>query len=185
MLFPPLDDDVSHEDSTAQDRVLPSGIRDRFSKVRSLLREKATTEDDAAAGELKRKQEAAALEAARAAQEEVARLQNGIAELEAMYAMQQRQRQLELINDEEGGDEESEIEDYEEDEQVGVGVPANNNVINRNIRNGIGFPAQPSRINAVEPESDADVRSDEGASLAGDDGESETVVATQDILCDV
>lgn len=178
MLFPPLDDEGSSDNQgPGRDEVLPQEIKDRFSKVRSLLREQTSSQDDDGAAELKRKQEAAALEAARAVQEEVARLQNGIAELEALYAIQQRQPMHQLVRNE-GEDEESDSDDNEEDEQEGV--PVNNNFNN----NGIVFPALPSMVNAVEPDSDADSRCSESLAHESEREESEAVLATQDILCD-
>ena len=172
MLFPPLDDEESSVENgptngsssraAAPAAVLPQAIKDRFSKVRSLLREKASADNETQAVELKRKQEEAALEAARAVQEEVQRLQNGIAELEAMVAVQQRQEQLQLQQQRQlimgGGDDD--IDDDEDDDGTDSddedddgqgGIPGNNN---HNIINGIVvFPALPSLVvNAVEPD---------------------------------
>ena len=182
MLFPPLDGEVPKDhQGTGEDQVLPQEIKDRFSKVRSLLREKATSNDDDAAAALKRKQEAAALEAARAVEEEMARLQNGIAELEAMYAMQQQQQIDQLLLPNERDSEDSESEDDDDDEQEGM--PENNNFNNH----GVVFPALPSMVYAIEPDTDQDTtsRNNEHSSRDSERNESEAVVATQDILCDV
>ena len=195
MLFPPLEDESISRDvngsgdeegtdeNNSNIQVLPQLLRDRFSKVRSLLREKASKEDTDSTAQLKRKQEQAALETARAVQDEVSRLQNGIAELEAMYA-QQRQQQL-LVHDDGEGEEdidESDV-DIDDEEDDGQGGPPGENHHNNA---GIVFPALPSLVNAVEPDLDADADSNQGSSSTNDANarESEPLVTTENILCD-
>lgn len=187
MLFPPLDDEPSSHDgsgSNCGNQVLPQNLRDRFSHVRSLLREKARTEDSSSATVLKRKQEQAALETAKAVQDEMARLQNGIAELEAMYTQQQQERQQELLPQQlmQGGDGiDSDVEDAgdEEDDGEGGGIWDNHN------NAAIAFQALPSLVNAVEPDLDDNLgRSNAGEGDQAGARESDPLATTGDILCD-
>ena len=164
MLFPPLDD----ESDTSQNQ-LPHDIQDRFSKVRSLLREKALTgnADVEEAEELKRKQHAAALEAAHAVQLEVTRLQDGIAELEAMYALAcQRQSP--------GDDDEESYLSDEDDDGFG-GLPE---VVG-------DLPVEPSMVRAVV-ELDYDRETSLTSGSNGDDCDrpvTKRVINTHDVLC--
>ena len=90
-----------------------------------------------------------------------------------MYAMQQQQLR------DEGADDESDSDDDDEDQQEGL--PVNYDFNN----NEIVFPALPSMVYAVEPESDAEVRSNGGAGHGSEREEStDAVLATKDILCD-
>ena len=174
-------------DISSNSQVLPQELRDRFSKVRSLLREKTSTEDTAA--DLKRKQEQAALDAARSVQDEVSRLQNGIAELEDMYARQQQQRQQQQVIHGDvnvvGGiyedDMESDVEDDEEDDGQGAPPPApllpgdnQNNAV-------VVFPELPSLVNAIEPDLDAETADSRGSSARDS---SEPFMTEENIRCD-
>lgn len=196
MLFPPLEDELSSRDvngdSSSSSQVLPQELRDRFSKVRSLLREKISTEDTA--GDLKRKQEQAALETARAVQDEVSRLQNGIAELEDMYLQQQQQqeRQQQVVVQDGvhvvGGiheDEmESDVEDDEEDDGQGAPPPAPlipPGGYHQNNAGVVVFPELPSSVNAIEPDLDADTTDIRDSSARES---SEPFMTNENILCD-
>ncbi|CAB9517783.1 expressed unknown protein [Seminavis robusta] len=163
MLFPPL---VEGDEQ----QTLPKDIKDRFSKVRSLLREKASSEDEAESSELKRKQEAAALEAARAVQEEMARLQNGIAELEALCALQQQQQQRlqqqPIPEQQSHGDEEESYDSDEEDDGFGWGEP---NVV-------------PLVVNAVVEPEDRDRSTGSRSNMDSLLPESDRAVTTQDVF---
>lgn len=192
MLFPPLEDEVASSDlngvhdGSRSSQVLPLELRDRFSKVRSLLRENASTEESAA--DLKRKQEETALDTARAVQEEVSRLQNGIAELEAMYAQQQqeerqqRRQQAVLENVHVVGENEgymdSDLEEGDDEEDDGQGGPPPPLLAPGNYQN-IDLP---SLVNAIEP----DLDDDNAANRQGSERESsaEPMMTNEDILCD-
>ena len=196
MLFPPLEDELSSRDvngdSSSSSQVLPQELRDRFSKVRSLLREKISTED--AAGDLKRKQEQAALDTARAVQDEVSRLQNGIAELEDMYLQQQQQQERQqqvVVHDDVhvvGGihedDMESDVEDDEEDDGQGAPPPAPlipPGDYHQNNAGVVVFPELPSLVNAIEPDLDADTTDSRDSSARES---SEPFMTNENILCD-
>jgi hypothetical protein len=164
MLFPPLDDEASSSGSQ-----LPQDIQDRFSRIRSLLRERAlpcNNEDEAA--EFKRKQEAAALEAARAVQEEVTRLQNGIAELEAMCASQLQSQGDGADGD---GDDESYVSD-EDDDGFG-GMP----------EDGEALLGESLVRAVVELEYDRDTSNSSSNGDAGNQSVPNRVTSTRDVLC--
>lgn len=199
MLLPPLDDEEesSHNNNgteTSTTEVLPPELQDRFAKVRSLMREKAVNSSNSIkVEERKRKQQEAALETAQAVHEEMARLQNGIAELEAMYSSQQRsQQQHQFVDD---NDEEEDYMDSDVDEEddgilLGEGDHHYHAVRRHPPAAAVDpeFPALPSAVaaNAVEPESEVDddgnIHGNHGSHICNDKEQS-SVQTTEKILC--
>lgn len=180
LLFPPLDEEPSKDGTAKEDASLPQELQDRFAKVRSLMRLEAvandgSNDDHEQDAELKRKQQEAALDTAKAVHDEMTRLQNGIAELEAMYATQQRQQ---LLSDDDG--DEDFYSDDEDDGEIGMrGNQGDAAVI---------FPAFPSVANAVEPEVNADTRLSQNSNAGYNNNclesqETETAITTEKIVC--
>jgi len=197
MLFPPLEDEPVARDDVGESKnngpqVLSQDLRDRFSKVRSLLRQQSTAEDTAV--ELRQKQEQAALATAQAVQDEVMRLQNGIAELEAMYDQQQPQPAVFDDDDDDDDSDDGEGHDIKvgavaDDQQQDNGEPHHRENHRRNEKSAaILFPDFPyfSANAAVVPDLDtASIRSSHSSTSNYDKGAEEVNEDTDDILCNV
>ena len=88
-LYPPLHDDKDESAPDGDDDVLSQELKDNFDAMRAALRAQSRTERSD--NDLKRKEEPMklAVKTALAAEEEMARLRNGIAELEALLAQEE------------------------------------------------------------------------------------------------
>jgi len=126
------------------------------------------------------------LDTARAVHEEMTRLQNGIAELEAIYALQlQEQEHPNYLF--EGGEDLYSDDDADDSSDDGHGgLPGNYNLVVDAVAvvdDRINFPALPPSIdNAVEPDMDGEVtRSRKGET---GDGDAEAATATEEVPFD-